>query len=63
MTEIQKWCSGFDYSDVDGLISAVKTTNALERSLTKFRLLLPNDLIESDSEGESDPDQSARPRS
>ena len=32
----------FDYLDVEALISAVKRTNALERSRPQFTLTLPN---------------------
>lgn len=41
MCDIQRWSSEFIYDDVQTLISTVKKTNALERSLNKFRLLSP----------------------
>jgi hypothetical protein len=39
---IQGWSVVFDYSDVNGLIEAVKKTNALERSRAQFRLTMPD---------------------
>ncbi|MEJ6021967.1 Fic family protein [Ramlibacter sp. PS4R-6] len=44
MCDIQRWSSEFDYDEVQALIEQVKRTNALERSLTDFRLLFPGDL-------------------
>jgi len=48
MCDIQRWTSQFTYDDEQTLIESVKRTNALERSLNKFRLLSPSDLSEKD---------------
>jgi hypothetical protein len=36
------WCSEFDYDDLDGLIAAIRKTNALEESPVQYRLLHAN---------------------
>ena len=41
MCHAQQWTSRFDYSDFNVLISAVRRTNALERSMNQFKLLDP----------------------
>ncbi len=33
------WCSGFSYGELDGLIAAIRKTNALEESPVQYRLL------------------------
>lgn len=42
LTLMQAWTTGFDYSEIGGLIAAVKRTNALERSRNQFRLAMPD---------------------
>lgn len=34
-----RWCSQFDYGDLDNLIESLKETNALEESPAQYRLL------------------------
>ncbi len=36
-----RWCSGFDYSDLQSLLEALRATNAFEESPTEFKLLSP----------------------
>ena len=42
LTLMHAWTVALDYTDVDGLIAAVKKTNALERSRAQFRLSMPD---------------------
>lgn len=39
LAKMARWCSQFDYSNLDGLIEVMKVTNALEESQAQFRLL------------------------
>ncbi|MGE4241478.1 Fic family protein [Ramlibacter sp.] len=41
MTKIQQWSAAFDYDDLDGVIAAMRSCNALEKSRTQFKLLWP----------------------
>ena len=42
LTLMQQWTTAFDYMNVTALIETVKRTNALERSRTEFKLLMPD---------------------
>ena len=42
LTLMQAWTKAFDYFHIDALITAVKKTNALERSRTQFKLVMPD---------------------
>ncbi len=53
MCDIQRWACEFNYNQVRDLIEQVKRTNALERSLTDFRLLYPSDIRELQDKSES----------
>lgn len=39
LAKMARWCSQFDYRDLDQLITSLKTTNALEESLVQYKLL------------------------
>lgn len=39
LAKMARWCSQFDYADLDALIAALKKTNALEESPVEYRLL------------------------
>jgi hypothetical protein len=39
LAKMARWCSQFDYQNLDGVIEALKKTNAMEESLGQFRLL------------------------
>ena len=41
MRHIQLWTAGFDYHDLDQVISDMRACNAFERSLVQHRLLMP----------------------
>jgi fido (protein-threonine AMPylation protein) len=38
LSKMAKWCSQFDYRDLDMLIEALKATNALEESPVQYQL-------------------------
>lgn len=38
LAKMARWCSQFDYSDLDKLIESLKKTNALEESPAQYRL-------------------------
>jgi hypothetical protein len=42
LTLMQAWTVALDYSNINALIDAVKKTNALERSRTQFKLIMPD---------------------
>ena len=42
LTLMQAWTVAFDYSDIDQLLVSIKKTHALERSLTHFKLAMPD---------------------
>lgn len=39
LAKMARWCSQFDYGDIDVLIASLKQTNALEESPAQYRLL------------------------
>ena len=39
LAKMAQWSSQFNYTDLDGLIAALRKTNALEESPAEFRLL------------------------
>ena len=39
---MQRWTIGFDFSNIDALIDAIKATNALEHSRAQFKLTMPD---------------------
>lgn len=39
LARMARWCSQFDYTDLDALIATLRRTNALEESPAQFRLL------------------------
>lgn len=39
VSKMARWCSQFDYYDLDALIAALRTTNALEESPVQYKLL------------------------
>lgn len=39
IAKMAQWCSQFDYSDLDTVISVLQATNALEESPVQFKLL------------------------
>ena len=39
LAKMAHWCAQFDYTNLDGVISNLKKTNAMEESLTRFQLL------------------------
>ena len=42
LTLMQAWSIAFDYSEIDQLLARTKATNALERSLSQFKLAMPD---------------------
>ena len=42
MQKIQRWTASFDYDDIDQVIADMKSCNAFETSLIKFKLLNPS---------------------
>jgi hypothetical protein len=39
LVKMTNWCVQFDYSDLNGLIAALKKANALEESPAQYKLL------------------------
>lgn len=46
LAKMARWCSQFDYSDLDALIESLKKTNAFEESPAQYRLLNLDGTIE-----------------
>jgi hypothetical protein len=44
MQKIQAWTASFDYEDIDQVIATMKSCNAFETSLIKFKLLNPSEI-------------------
>lgn len=51
LTTMQAWTVVFDYSEIEKLLASIKKTNALERSLNHFKLLMPDGKAVSDVRG------------
>ncbi|MFA7503885.1 MAG: Fic family protein [Burkholderiaceae bacterium] len=45
MQRIHEWTAAFDYEDLDAVIELMRTCNAFEESLRRFRLIRPQDLV------------------
>ena len=43
-----RWCSGFSYADLPGLIASLRATNAFEESPSQYKLLSPTSAVNGD---------------